>query len=129
MLSGMTDNGVKRVTACVAGLVLMSGCAAPSEPEPYAEVDPNTSKYFIALEDEGSGPLTYAGGQSGEDAEFLYNMGLFFCDELDGGSDVDEALSALEENSGLGADSGRVAGAAISGLCPDHRETVEAAIG
>lgn len=125
----MSDHGIG-VAVCIVGLALVAGCASPlqpSEPESYEDVEVSTSRFFIALEDEGADPVTYA-GQPSSDTEFLYEMGLFFCGELDDGSEVMPALDALQENSGLGDDAGRVAGAAVNDLCPEHREAVEAAL-
>lgn len=126
----MTVRRGVRVAVCIVGLALFTGCASPSEPsgpDSYADVDVSTSKFFIALEDDGGDPVTYA-GQPASDTEFLYEMGLFFCGELDDGSEVMPALEALQENSGLGDDAGRVAAAAVNDLCPEHREAVQAAL-
>lgn len=99
---------------------------APIYPE-YEDVDPYTSMFFIALEDDGSNPTTYLGGieDTAVERKFLWNMGVMFCEDLDDGKDVGAALEFLAGNSNMGDASGSIAAAAVLDICSDHRAAVQ----
>lgn len=93
----------------------------------FDEVDPYTSEFFIALEDEGADPITYLGGIEATkiEQEFLWNMGVMFCEDLDDGKTVGAAIEFLSENSNMGDWSGSIGAAAVLDMCEEHLPIVE----
>ena len=91
--------------------------AAPDY-QPFAEVDPYLSEYFIILE------RTTLAATQGE--ERLYNLGLGVCRNLDGGNTIDDEIRGLVDDARLTPDdAGSLIGAAVTDMCPHHGGLVE----
>lgn len=80
----------------------------------FSQVDPDTSGFFIELED------TNLAETQGE--QRLYNLGINVCQRLDAGQTIEEQMT---DAAGLGEQWGQVVGAAVTFLCPQHRDAVE----
>lgn len=113
-----TQAAVAPVDATTAPAVVSTEPAVV-EYTPFEQVDPHLSEYFIALE------ATTLAADQGE--ERLYNLGLGVCRNLDGGTTIDQELSGLINDARLAdSDAGSLVGAAVSDMCPQHGQLVEA---
>lgn len=126
---------MKRALAPITILGLaLTGCGGATEAsgppkdgyKKFSEVDPYTSGYFIALEDEGSDPVTYNG--HAEDTVYVqlaWTYGVAFCEDLDAGKSVKKSLIELKNEVQTSADYASLAGAAAGNICTHNKEQVQ----
>jgi hypothetical protein len=112
-----------RKVIAASSIVFLAGCggnddneASDSAPEypPFSEVDPETSLFFIELEDTD---LVETQGE-----ERLYNLGIDVCEGFDADRTVEQILA---DDASLGDVWGQVVALAVTDLCPQYGDEVD----
>ena len=80
------------------------------------DIDPHTHGYFIALED-GRDDLF-----PGNDDEFIWNLGVTICENLDEAGDIGAEVDRLATQQGYDDAAGGIIAAAVGFICEHHED-------